>query len=96
MKHSFQEVEETANERLKEELTIALIQDLKLARQAEGVLTLADIARAIQEGVGEDDAVLAGLLMVISNKAKPKKSIFDVMEKQNEVFFKQLNEAFGK
>lgn len=68
LNHSFQEVEECANERMKEELTFAIINDIKMARMGCGVLTLGEIAKAIQEGVEDDAPTLAGLLYVMNSK----------------------------
>jgi hypothetical protein len=76
-KHSFQEVEESSNERLKEELTMALILDLKMAKQTEGILTNIEIAHAIKEGLGDDAPSVVGTLLILcaNKKAEFKKGI---------------------
>lgn len=84
------EVEENVNDRLKEELTIALVQDLKMARQAEGVLTLREIARAINEAMGDDAPNLAGLLYVLNSGNIKTKSAYEVENKMHEFIFNSV------
>jgi hypothetical protein len=90
LNHSFNASEENANDRMKEELQFALINDLKMARQAEGILTLNDIANCIEEGLGYDAKVLGGLLY-IKGKAKPA----DTILQSQKFMYGELNKAFG-
>lgn len=94
LKHSFQEVEETANERVKEELLVGLVQDLKLAKMQATYISNKDIASAISEGLGDDAKEVGGLLCdKNTEKRGPIERPIDSFLQYQKLFYDELNKA---
>jgi len=72
MKHDFQDNEEDANTRLREEAQSTLYNVLKVVKEGAGVLTNIDIARGIVEALGEDAGNVAGAIIVLASDKKAK------------------------